>query len=103
MLAVDLAETDSRMPALQQGQLDVIDEEPFPYFGASRTSCRNPVVGDLCLDLSGRGDEHSRLHRHDTRDRFLARDRLRTNGPHVSIAAATATMNHRTTVKALEA
>jgi hypothetical protein len=42
-----------------------------------------PLVGDLCLELSRRGNEHSRVHCHDTWHRFLARDRLRTDGPHV--------------------
>jgi hypothetical protein len=29
------------------------------------------------------GNEHSRVHRHDTRHRLLAHDRLRAYGPHV--------------------
>ena len=35
------------------------------------------------MDLSRRGNEHSRVHCHDTWHRFLAHDRLRTDGPHV--------------------
>ena len=47
---------------VKAGQWDFLDEELFPYFGASRGSCRNPLVGDLCLELSRRGNEHSRVH-----------------------------------------